>query len=79
MKCRGAGGIEPRDMRALERGLRHMLQWTGVLPGQVLGAVLALDGLKQEHMKAECGGRVVLTRNQRSGSKRDALFTLAPI
>ncbi len=36
LECRGAGGIEPRDLQALERGLKNLLQWTGVLQGRKL-------------------------------------------
>ena len=30
-ECRGAGGLEPRDLRALQRGLENLLVWCGCL------------------------------------------------
>lgn len=30
-ECRGAGGLEPRDLRALQRGLENLLVWAGCL------------------------------------------------
>lgn len=33
VECQGAGGVEATDLRALDRGLRHLLRWSGCLPG----------------------------------------------
>jgi len=33
VECSGAGGVEPRDLRALERGLRQLLRWAGLVSG----------------------------------------------
>lgn len=35
VECSGAGGVEPRDLRCLERGLLQLLRWSGVLPGRM--------------------------------------------
>ena len=33
VECRGAGGLEPRDLRALNHGLNNLLRWGGFVPG----------------------------------------------
>lgn len=32
-ECRGAGGLEPRDLQALQQGLENLLRWAGCVPG----------------------------------------------
>lgn len=33
VECSGAGGVEPRDLRNLDRGLGQLLRWSGLQPG----------------------------------------------
>lgn len=35
LECRGAGGVEPADLRALDRGLHCLLHWSGCVPGKM--------------------------------------------
>ena len=45
----------------------------------VLGRVLALDGTRTTPVRAECSGRVMMLRRQRSVLRDDALATVVPL
>lgn len=38
VECRGAGGVDPRDVRALDRGIENLLRCLGSVPGKFRAA-----------------------------------------